>query len=359
MATRIKKTTRKERLKEVASDFQATAEEQSSASRFQLKADEDLFVVDTVATIVRKKRKLEPKERKAKVEATKLFKKALKSQAFERKRPRPAKPEQVEDLWEVVQDEGGAKAAKTAPKARATPKHAKPSTSACHPGLSYNPQTKDHQDVVAAAVAVELSRNEAQVEKDELWARALAVKVVASDDVPLSDEEPSDEDDESVVVAKRENRGKLTRAELNRRARHRQSLMLQRQTKRNKSMLHQIGSAKQFIKVIASEERDSASKPKKEVSTEVSLEAMMGRKAQSAAALINAKAIPAPLSDELTGSLRCLKTKSSVVMEQLSAKQFAVDPQLKVKKTLRTEKKKSKSVAKKHKLKVRERYFTE
>jgi hypothetical protein len=77
-----KKATRKQRLKVVATDFQASAEEQASASRLQLKTDADLFVVDTVAA-VRRKRKLEPKEKKNKLEATKLFKKAIKSQAFE------------------------------------------------------------------------------------------------------------------------------------------------------------------------------------------------------------------------------------------------------------------------------------
>ena len=61
------------------------------------------------------------------------------------------------------------------------------------------------------------------------------------------------------------------------------------------------------MKVLKSEERDSAAKPKKDISTDMSLEQMMGRKAQSAPALMHAKAIPAPLSDELAGSLRCLK----------------------------------------------------
>jgi hypothetical protein len=185
---------------------------------------------------------------------------------------------EVADIWDQPSAAGGAEAAtnlmgrvalaaaRLAPKGRSTPKHAKPS--ACHPGLSYNPQTKDHQDVVAAAVAVELSRNEAEAEKDELWSRALAAKAAVSEN-PVSDEvcaikdnfvvcvhnkpglfshargmlfyqEESESDEESNEVAKRENRGKLTRAERNRQARHRQSLMLQRQAKRNKTLLNQI-----------------------------------------------------------------------------------------------------------------------
>lgn len=51
-------------------------------------------------------------------------------------------------------------------KARVTPIIAKPGL--CHPGSSYNPQLSDHQDIVAAAVAVELRRAEALSERNAL-----------------------------------------------------------------------------------------------------------------------------------------------------------------------------------------------
>jgi len=54
---------------------------------------------------------------------------------------------------------------------RSTPSHAKPA--ACHPGLSYNPRTSDHQDIVAAAVAIELRREEAKSDRDQLVVAAL------------------------------------------------------------------------------------------------------------------------------------------------------------------------------------------
>lgn len=115
------------------------------------------------------------------------------------KRPRTRKlpGEGVADIWDAPAaanaadnqienaDASAQAAVRLAGKARATPKHAKPL--ACHPGLSYNPQTKDHQDIVAAAVAVELSRNEAKAEKDELWSRAMAAKAAAPEE-PISDE---------------------------------------------------------------------------------------------------------------------------------------------------------------------------
>jgi len=87
---------------------------------------------------------------------------------------------------------------------------------------------------------------------------------------------------------------------------------------------------------------------------------MGAHKAMSTDALINAPEMHAPLSDELRGSLRhlsvifyfcpwcChsatnsintllshLQTKSSIVMEQFEAKQFAIDPSLKMKRILR------------------------
>ena len=99
----------------------------------------------------------------------------------QRKRPRSSskpileKKEDIVDVWgssnekveaqeKVVTLKAGSK------KARTTPLHAKPV--ACHPGLSYNPITSDHQDIVGLAVAVELRRNEANATKDPLWSSA-------------------------------------------------------------------------------------------------------------------------------------------------------------------------------------------
>lgn len=94
---------------------------------------------------------------------------------------------------------------------------------------------------------------------------------------------------------------------------------------------------------------------------DISLEKKLGRKAMSGPALVRAPSVPAPLSEELGGSLRSLKvnvfgslpllhlrsfeayltacfpshqTKGAVLVDQMDAKCFALDPQLAVKRAL-------------------------
>jgi hypothetical protein len=81
--------------------------------------------------------------------------------------------------------------------------------------------------------------------------------------------------------------------------------------------------------------RRSTSASNRSTTTEVSLETEIGRMARSAAVRIKAPSVTAPLTDELHGNLRALKTKSTFICEHMHAKQFALDPQLKMKQLLR------------------------
>ena len=51
-------------------------------------------------------------------------------------------------------------------------------------------------------------------------------------------------------------------------------------------------------------------------------------------AIIHAPPVAVPLTEDLTGSLRTLQTDSSVVTDQIHAKQYAIDPALKLKKAM-------------------------
>ena len=95
-------------------------------------------------------------------------------------------------------------------------------------------------------------------------------------------------------------------------------------------------SATSLNKKLASEEREAAAavQPRTGLDLEISLTSKLGRKAMSTAVLANAPSISVPFSDELVGSLRSLKSKGSMVRDQFDAKNFAVDPQLKVNQTL-------------------------
>ena len=101
--------------------------------------------------------------------------------------------------------------------------------------------------------------------------------------------------------------------------------------------------------------RRSTSASNRSTTTEVSLETEIGRMARSAAVRIKAPSVTAPLTDELHGNLRALKTKSTFICEHMHAKQFALDPQLKMKQLLRPADSKPKKQAR-PKVKVVPRY---
>mmetsp|Transcript_63789 Transcript_63789/g.143891 ORF Transcript_63789/g.143891 Transcript_63789/m.143891 type:complete len:124 (-) Transcript_63789:244-615(-) len=122
-------------------------------------------------------------------------------------------------------------------------------------------------------------------------------------------------------------------------------------------MLSQIANASKISKELnVSTEPNKLARSSK-LDEPFDLESRMGRKALSSSAQLNAPAVAAPLSDELRGSLRALKVRSSLVLEQAAAKQFAIDPQLKIKKILKPASRKGRSKTR-LKVKTMPRYFT-
>ena len=63
-------------------------------------------------------------------------------------------------------------------------------------------------------------------------------------------------------------------------------------------------------------------------------EEKLGGLTRKVGAMVHAPSVAVPLSEELTGNLRTLRTKSSVLKDQIDAKQFAIDPQLKLRTTM-------------------------
>ena len=109
---------------------------------------------------------------------------------------------------------------------------------------------------------MEFRRNEASEERDPTWSKALETRRVGGSGAAgegLADggggggggddeEESSGSDSEGGGggggIAVRANKGKLSRADLNRRARHRASLNLAAQARRRKAMLAAIANGK-------------------------------------------------------------------------------------------------------------------
>ena len=71
---------------------------------------------------------------------------------------------------------------------------------------------------------------------------------------------------------------------------------------------HVSHSAASIVKTIQPEPPQKPPKKAPDANA-ITLESKMGRKAMNNQALINATAVPAPLSDELLGSLRSLKVR--------------------------------------------------
>ena len=172
---------RAQRERAAADDFQAAVMAKADASRLHTTADAELFVVDIGCTGVRRRKKATPNVRKAashNVTPTHRNSPTRRENGESRKRRRndgresPLPDDALIDLWGAPPHAAAANRV-----ARVLPAHAKTSTSL--PGMSYNPQPRDHHDILASAVAVELRRDEAHVEKDPVWARALSAKSLA------------------------------------------------------------------------------------------------------------------------------------------------------------------------------------
>mmetsp|Transcript_63789 Transcript_63789/g.143890 ORF Transcript_63789/g.143890 Transcript_63789/m.143890 type:complete len:139 (-) Transcript_63789:962-1378(-) len=133
----------KKRRRLIAKQFQHAAAEGAEESRIEGKSDDDLFFVEKEVP-ERRKRRLEQKARAPKVESSKQFRKALKTGAFQTKKPKTRNEEgEGFDIWGNEGTSSAQSQTIRARTARLTPAHAK--AEKLHPGCSYNPQTSDHQ----------------------------------------------------------------------------------------------------------------------------------------------------------------------------------------------------------------------
>jgi hypothetical protein len=167
---------RVQREKSVSATFQEAIVAHVESARLERTKDAELFVVDTASVSIRRRKKILLALVK---EAPKVRERpALEVAVKQRKRPVDAAIEII-DLW-------GQSSGQSSKKSRLTPIQAKPS--ACHPGLSYNPQTSDHQDILALAVSVELRRDEAKSEVGPLEKISLECPSSAPAELGDSDE---------------------------------------------------------------------------------------------------------------------------------------------------------------------------
>ncbi|KAF3443324.1 hypothetical protein FNV43_RR13006 [Rhamnella rubrinervis] len=183
------------------------------------------------------------------------------------------------------------------------------------PGCSFNPSSESHQDVLACAVAEEMQK----VYKNELGPQPVPLtipgEVIDEEDMYFIEAEDGDDDDtspdnlgdnEDDVAEKRQPKMKrVTRVELNKRARFKEQLRKDVEVKKLEDLSREIDSLPDIIQEIAKEDEEKQKKHlRKLVAKQERLKACPPR-------LGKHKFEPAPmqvlLSEEITGSLRQLK----------------------------------------------------
>ena len=310
------------------------------------KKNEELFMLDTTAALVPKEQ--EPKRAKAsatrkprivdeKVQA--LLEKhdaaALQKMATKIKTNNKRK---AFDLW---QEEETTTAAEPLPKrlagvapprtqtkaARAVLKH-KATTVAvevAQSGQSYHPDPHQHQNVIGEALALELRRMEAEEYRNTPLSTGMSEETKALlmgdyEDESSSDDEDDDDDDTPTVLHKQKE--KLTRAQRNRQKRIRAQQKNLQGRKMAKKRLNAIADAKTLSKQLAKKEalqkerKEHVASLKKEQTRTLGTSVLQHVSKKNP---IHAPTLPVALSSDLSGALRTIKPKGSLLTDRMES----------------------------------------
>ncbi|XP_012091201.1 ribosome biogenesis protein NOP53 isoform X2 [Jatropha curcas] len=182
------------------------------------------------------------------------------------------------------------------------------------PGCSYNPSFEAHQDSLAQAVAEEMQK----VYQSELGPQPVPLtvpgdqRVIDEEDMYFLEADNGDDNEEDLngnedaALEKKSNKTKrVTRVELNRRARLKEQQKKQAESKKKEEVSKEIDSLPDIIKEIAEEDEE---KQKRQIRRMVAKQERLKIRPPR---LGKHKFDPAPsqvlLSEEITGSLRKLK----------------------------------------------------
>uniref|UniRef100_A0A2N9GE47 Ribosome biogenesis protein NOP53 n=1 Tax=Fagus sylvatica TaxID=28930 RepID=A0A2N9GE47_FAGSY len=192
------------------------------------------------------------------------------------------------------------------------------------PGCSFNPSVESHQDVLAHAVAEEMQK----VYQNELGPKPVPLtvpgEVIDEEDMYFIEADGGSDDDnetnlenenEGIVQEKSSSKTKrVTRVELNKRARRKEQLKKEAEARKMEEVSKEIDSIPDIIQEIAKEDEE---KQKRHLRRVV---AKQERLKSCPPRLGKYKFEPAPvqvlLSEEITGSLRKLKACCTLVKDR-------------------------------------------
>lgn len=326
------------RLRETSNEYESHRSKSTLDQILQDRADAQLFVVDRCgATSGSRRRKLQKEEIDvsrgnfvSKYEAkivSKLQKKRNYTDSIITSKGQQTAQSKISfecaDLWAEDQLRNASTGAEPAKRALVV----------CAPGLSYNPNSKDHQRAVAEAVAVEIKAQRDKSSKSEVpfVDSGLSLGLVLDDgNHPKKDDEDADDDedeDEDVdedddggdddkeetsighasAAKSRRKAQRLTKAQKNKLRNRRIEAYAQGQKKEEQQLLHTIDSDLPSL-CRELEQQEAETQLRRSLRLHV-MEQRANEQRQTLKRLTYEEAATVPLSEELSGSLRAVVPK--------------------------------------------------
>ncbi|ETK89668.1 hypothetical protein L915_06350 [Phytophthora nicotianae] len=342
------KRRRQQRVKAVGAQVEESIRQDAEDKKLKHVEADQLFQVDSkggdVPAPLTKKQKLEKLQKDPllantrKFDASKVHKGEASTVKKLQQKPqpeqqKPKKTNKVKDLWgqdgSVKDDEQNKRLDEyVAPvvvkktkrrKLLASTKYKVATVEVAAAGQSYHPDLDSHQDVMAEAVAKELEKREKRAQLQEPVSNGMSeetLQYIKQD----SDEESSESEDEDDTTRKTLKRPeKVTRAQRNKRSRHKQ-MELQHQMRRGeKAIIKQINASQHILQDIVKSEKEAAKKQElKKLQQEQKLqEEPLVRVAGKYTKL--ERETPVSFSEELTGNMRTLKPKGNPLLDRFDS----------------------------------------
>ncbi|CAJ1970667.1 unnamed protein product [Sphenostylis stenocarpa] len=193
------------------------------------------------------------------------------------------------------------------------------------PGCSFNPSYESHQDTLASAVAEEMQK----IYKKELGPKPVPLTVpgeaITEEDMYFLDVDDGNDDEDSTLENEGENENatsekkliktkRVTKVELNKRARRKEQLKKEAEANKKKELSKDIDSIPDIIQEI---EQEDEKKKKRHLRRQVAKQEMLKTRPPR---IGKHKFEPAPvqvlLSEEITGSIRKLKGCCTLVKDR-------------------------------------------
>ncbi|TDH65345.1 hypothetical protein CCR75_000676 [Bremia lactucae] len=342
------KRRRQQRAKEIGELVEESIRREAEDKKLQHVEAEKLFQIDNkggAPAPLTKKQKLERMQKDPLLASSRKFNaaKAHKSELLAVKKLQEKvvqlqqqdklnKSQKVEDLWghdgnvkddkqnELLDDYVAPVVKKKIMRRKlvASTKYAVATVEVAAAGQSYHPDFDSHQDIVAEAVANELEKQEKKAQLQKPLANGMSEETLQYIK-QVSDEESSDTEDDELDRKPRKCPATVTRAQRNKRSRHKQMEVKHHMRRGEKSIIKQINASNHILHDILKSEKEAAKKQElKKILLEQKLQdPPLVRVAGKYTKL--ERETPVSFSEELTGSMRTLKPKGHPLLDRFDS----------------------------------------